>query len=390
MNVDVDNIVDNIGDSIMAEKMQGLGIGNLLQGVAGITDLLSEKKTKSKSSGGTTTQTSGLDISAEGRNKMIEDALASNSGLAETTSGKNRAGLYNSSTNQLLVNDLLDRVSASVDRDTAKQTTTTVSSPTTQTQVTPARIGLGDAALGIGGAVAAKKLYDIFSDTGSAGTVLNAGTEALSSVLSSSIGDTASLGLDFGGLGDAFGGGFPVVGTALKLLSGDPEDALASGAGFLLGNALLPGVGGPLGSIISSVLPFDDILSDVGGLFSGLFGGGSVVCTELHRQGIMSKELYYNDIMFANKHMSDVVLTGYRYWGIPVVHMMRDSANVTTIAAFFAVNRAHYIASITGAVAYNPVRAVLGAVINTIGVPACYILGTVLNAFGKQVAASAA
>lgn len=362
----------------MAEKMQGLNVGNLLTGITGITDLLTEKKTKTKTSGGTTTQTSGLDITAEGRNKMIEDALASNSGLAETSSGKNRAGLYNSSTNQLLVNDLLDRVSSSVDRDTAKQTTTTVASPTSQTAVTPARVGVGDAALGIGGAVAAKKIYDIFSD--GAGSVI----EELPSFVPA-----------FDGIGELAGaggalGGMPFLSMGLDLLSGEPEDALASGAGFLLGNALLPGIGGPIGSILSGVLPIDDILGDVGGFFGDLFGGGSVVCTELYKQGIMSRELYINDVMFAHASMSDVVLTGYRYWGIPVVRLMRTSPAVTAIAAFFAVNRAHYIASITGAVSYHPARAVLGALINAIGVPACYVLGTLLNAAGKKVAATAA
>lgn len=362
------------------DKIQGLNIGNLLQGITGVTDLVTDKKTKTKTSGGTTTQTSGLDITAEGRNKLIEDALSSNSGLAETSSGKNRAGLYNSSTNQLLVNDLLDRVSASVDRDTAKQVTTTVASPTSQTAVTPARVGLGDAALGIGGAVAAKEIYDIFS---SAGSVI----EELPSFVPAFEGAEAFA--DFGGLADVTGG-FPVIGSALKFLSGEPEDALASGAGFLLGNSLLPGVGGPIGSILSGVLPVGDILGDVGDFFGGLFGGGSVVCTELHRQGIMSKELYNNDVRFAHAHMSEVVLTGYRYWGIPVVHMMRTSPTVSAIAAFFAVNRAHYIASVTGEAKYHPARAVFGALINAIGVPACYILGTVLNAAGRKVAATAA
>jgi hypothetical protein len=374
----------------MAEKMQGLNIANLMQGLASGVDLLTDKKTKTKTSGGTTTQTSGLDISEVGRNKLIEDALASNSGLAETSSGQRRAGLYNSSTNQLLVNDLIDRVSASVDRDTAKQVTTTVAPPTTSTQVTPARVGLGDAALGIGGAMAAKKIYDIFSDAGTIENVASGAGDVASIMAGSGATDFLS---SVSGVSDVVGGvggalDFGGFNLGLDLLSGEPEDALASGAGFLIGNALLPGIGGPIGSILSGIIPFDDIIGGLGDVLGGLFGG-SVVCTELLRQGVMSKDLYVNDVMFAHLHMSDVVLTGYRYWGIPVVRLMRRSRTVTAIAAFFAVNRAHYIASITGAVAYSKPRAVLGAVINTIGVPACYVLGTLLNAVGKTVATSA-
>lgn len=366
------------------DKMQGMDIAKLMAGISTGADLLTDKKVKTKTSGGTQTQTSGLEISNEGRNKMISDALSANSGLAEVSSGQRRAGLYNSSTNQLLVNDLLDRVTSSVDRDTAKQVTNTVTSPTTSTQVTPARVGLGDAALGIGGAMAAKKIYDIFSDSGAIENVASGAGSAISSVLSNSIGDTASLGLDFGGFGDAFGG-MPVLSMASSFLSGDPEDALASGAGYLAGNMILPGVGGPIGAILSDILPVGDILSGIGDSIGGLFGGGSVVCTELHKQGLMSTALYLNDVRFAHAHMSPVVLTGYRFWGIPLVRLMRRSALVTAIAGFFAINRAHYIASLSGKAPYKKHKAVIGAVINATGVPACYVLGKVLGAVKHKV-----
>lgn len=360
------------------EQMQGLNIGNLLQGITGVTDLVTDKKTRVRSSGSTSTQTSGLDISQAGRNKMIEDALASNNGLAETSSGQRRAGLYNSSTNQLLVNDLLDRVTSSVDRDTAKQTTSTTTGGSTQSTVTPARVGLGGAAGVIGGAAAAKKLYDVFSDGGS---ILNAGGGAIEALPDfvesfSGVGELA----DLGGLGAA-AGGFPVVGTALKFLSGEPEDALASGLGFLAGNALLPGAGGIIGSVLSDIIPVGDILGGLGDALGGLFGG-SVVCTELHAQGMMSRQLYYNDSQFAATKVHPQVLQGYRFWGVPTVKLMRRSKLVTHIAAFFAVNRAHYIAAkyAKETISYSPTRAAIGAVINTVGVPICYLIGSLLTA----------
>lgn len=365
----------------MAEQKTGIDFGSLLQGITGGVDLLTKKKVTTSNSGGTQTTTAGLDITNAGRQKLVQDLLESTSGLAETSSGKNRAGIYNSSTNDLLTNDLVDRITASVDRDTAKTVTNQVTSPTSATQVTPARLGLGDAALGIGGAVAAKKLYDIFSDSGAvtnaaggAASVL-AGSGTLGDILGS-VSSPISSALDFGGF-SLGGGGFPVLSVAGDLLSGKPEDALASGAGFLIGNALLPGAGGIIGSVLSDILPVGDIISGIGG---GLFDAlGSVVCTELYIQDKLSYALYINDISFAKQHMHPLVLQGYRYWGIPVVRLMRRSAVVTAIAGFFAINRAHYIAARTGAVAYSKPRAAVGAIINTVGVPCCFLLGWVLR-----------
>lgn len=367
----------------MAEKKQGLDIGSLLQGGATVLDLMTSKKSTTKTSGGTQTQTSGLDITEEGRKKMIQDLLESNGGLAETASGQRRAGLYNSSTNQLLINDLLDRVTSSVDRDTAKTTTKTVTSPSTQQTVAPARLGLGDAALGIGGAVAAKKVYDILSSDGG---ILSAGGSAVEA-LPDFVPAFDGVG-DFANFGSA--SGLPVVSIASNILSGKPEDALASGLGFVAGNALLPGVGGPIGAVISEILPIEGILGDIGGFFGDLFGGGSVVCTELRRQGIMSAELYANDVSYAATHISPVVLEGYRSWGVPLVSLMRRSKLVTKLVAFFAVNRAHYVASRYGTVDYSPLRAPVGAVVNLVGVPVCYVIGTVLRAAKIKLAKTAA
>lgn len=373
-------------------KKEGMDIGGLLQGITGITDLMTDKKTKTKTSGGTTTQTSGLEITDEGRQKMIQDLLESSSGLAETSSGQRRAGLYNSSTNQLLVNDLMDRVTSSVDRDTAKQVTTTVAPPTSTTQVAPARVGLGDAALGIGGAMAAKKIYDIF---GGAGSVIEelpdfvpafeGATQALdfmssgADVAAGGVGAVSDM-LDFGGFNF---GGMPLMSMGMDLLSGEPEDAIASGLGFMAGNALLPGVGGPLGAVLGDIIPFDNILGDIGGMFGDLFG--SVVCTELVRQGKLSTALYLADTTYAKNHASEKVLSGYRVWGIPLVRLMRKSAVVTAVAGFFAINRAHYIAAISGTTEYKMHKAAIGAVINTVGVPICYVIGSLLT---KPVAKS--
>lgn len=348
-------------------------VADILSSAGQIGTSLNGTRTTQTSSGGV--RTSGLDISQEGVDKVLSDVLSSVQGLAEVSSGQKRAGLYNSSVNQQLTNDLTSRTAGEVAKLQSKAVETT--SPTKVTSQTAPQADLATTALLTAGGVLGKNIFDsIFNDT--AGEVVN---NVASSAVSSAAGDLGSElfgGIDF--LGNA-GAGFPVFGTAAKLLSGEPEDALASGAGFLIGNSILPGVGGLIGSLATEILPIDDLFGGIedvaGGLFDAvgdIFGGLSVVCTELNTQGIMSTELYLNDTAYAALHMNPKTLVGYRFWGVPLVKLMRKSPLVTKIAAWFAVSRAHYIASIYGNCEYDSKLARRGKWINTIGVPICNLI----------------
>jgi len=85
-------------------------------GVANIANLVSLFKGKSGS------ETSSTNISPEGIQALVKQALESNQGLAAIASGQKNAGLYNSSTRQLQVNDLLARISGEA---AARSSTTT-------------------------------------------------------------------------------------------------------------------------------------------------------------------------------------------------------------------------------------------------------------------------
>lgn len=396
------------------ERSQNSGIGNiatLLNSVGNISNLFTTSKTKQTSSGRTVTQ--GLDITQEGVDAMIRDILESNQGLASVSSGQKTAGLYNSTVNQQLVNDLVSRASGEVAKATAKTVTTT--GPETVTSVTPPRMDLGTAALGLGATVLGNKvlkktgvvdkvskgiddiLEGVFGGGSTAGApaVVAAGVPSIGGIgdaLGVSFGDIGGI-ADFGDVGSAFlgglggtsdilggfgdfagfGGGMPFLDVGLDLLNGKPEDALTTAAGFALG--------GPLGATIASFLPsgitsgIADIGSSLLGGIGDLFGGISVVCTELNRQGLMSRELYRSDTAFAKEFMTPATLRGYRLWGVPLVRLMRKSPRVTAIAAWFAIARAHYIASLTGGAEYSPQLARRGKIINTIGVPMCKLLG---------------
>jgi len=386
------------------DKKSGNPLGSIAEILASagqINTIFSGQEQTTRQSG--STRTSGLDISQQGIDKVIQDILESTQGLSAVSSGQRGAGLYNSTTNQQLTNDLLTRTGGEAAKLSAKEVTT--QGPSTTTTVTPPSLDIGTALLGTAATTIGKKLFEGAAD----GTIQNASgfIDALVSTPSLS---TASSGLGFidsavssGGVGDLIGGAFgggsdligevfggldflgdaggafgglPIASIGLDLLSGDPEDALGGAAGYLIGNALLPGIGGPLGSLVSEILPVGDIFDTVGSLFGGLFGG-SVVCTELLRQGKMSKYLYTTDIIYARDHMSAETLNGYRYWGIPLVRLMRRSELVSNIAAWFAVARAHYVVSLYDDGFYNAKLARRGKIINAIGVPLCNMIAAV-------------
>ena len=105
-------------------------------GLEAVTDLI---KLFTGNSGGsnTTTTTSGrigtkqTMISSELATQMLQNALESNQGLAAIAQGQAGAGMYNSTTNKLLTNDLLARLTANI-AEKAAPTVESIS-PTTQT-----------------------------------------------------------------------------------------------------------------------------------------------------------------------------------------------------------------------------------------------------------------
>ena len=100
--------------------------------LASLSKLFSGDKSTITTSGGSRTVTESTDIDQETVNKLLQSALESNAGLAQVSQGQRAAGLYNSSTNRLMTNDLLSRLTAQVAASTASKTQTSTSTPTKQ------------------------------------------------------------------------------------------------------------------------------------------------------------------------------------------------------------------------------------------------------------------
>jgi len=125
----------------------GTDIASLLTALAGIFGSTNQ----------TTTQQTHLDQNV--LNAMLQQAMERNSGLAGLLGGQRTAGLYNSSTNNLLANDFMSRIAV----DTAAKGAPTTTQVQSQPMVSPA-LGLGGLLLmqamspaGLGGMFGSKK-----------------------------------------------------------------------------------------------------------------------------------------------------------------------------------------------------------------------------------------
>ena len=121
-----------------------------------------------------------------------------------------------------------------------------------------------------------------------------------------------------GGVGLAGGIGYGVS----RALGGDKKESTAAGAGAAIGTA----VGGPVGGV-------------VGGVIGKVIGGGTVICTELYRQNLMSKEDHRLSWNFTVNNFSDTHINGYWYWAVPMVKLMKKNKLVTKFWNHIMSNR---------------------------------------------------
>ena len=125
-----------------------------------------------------------------------------------------------------------------------------------------------------------------------------------------------------GGVGIAGAAGYGIS----RALGGDKKESTAAGAGAAIGTA----VGGPVGGVVGGVI--------------GKVIGGRVICTELYKQNLMSKEDYLMDLSFTQSHMipkyGDEFLQGYWSFAVPAVKKMRQSKWHTKFWKHIACNRA--------------------------------------------------
>ena len=174
-----------------------------------------------------------------------------------------------------------------------------------------------------------------------------------------------SLGSD---LGDYFGSGDAAMragvtglasfGTAL-LTGQDPATAARAAVGGTVGG-YVGGFFGPIGSMIGSAL-------------GASLTRKRVICNELVRQGLMSREHMMLDYKFTKEHLTPQHVRGYHFWAVPVVRKMREGKSVG-FWRHIATHRANEIAHIYGK---RDKPDYLGKVYRRIFEPACWLVGAI-------------
>ena len=151
--------------------------------------------------------------------------------------------------------------------------------------------------------------------------------------------------------------GYGVTSFGLNLVAGDDPVKAAKKAGA-----------GAIGRYFGSMLgPF-------GGFVGGLVGsaiGGRVICNELMKQGLLSKEEVLMDYKFTKDYLTPRHINGYHLWAVWVVKQMRKGRMVG-FWKHIAKHRANEIAYIYGK---KDKPDYLGKIYRTIGEPVCWFLG---------------
>ena len=228
------------------------GIGQLVD-LANLIGAVRGTSSKTSSSGGTTTQTQTRDVDQAGIDRIVQRMVTGQGGQAAISGAARGAGLYNSSSEQLLLNDLNARVAGEVADRTAGTTTTTTTSPMTQTIEQPG--------MGLGGLLAPMAAASLLKGPmsrmlGLEGAATNAATSAATNLF------RPDLAFDLAGsaAGSALGGA--AGGIDLSNVIGGP--GLASSLGTNIGDFGIQA--GGLGGALSQI-------PVLGPLVGGLFGG---------------------------------------------------------------------------------------------------------------------
>lgn len=99
---------------------------------------------------------------------------------------------------------------------------------------------------------------------------------------------------------------------------------------------------------------------------------GTVICTELHRQGLLAREDYLLSYRHLRERLTPRHERGYHAWAIAVVRAMRRSKRATAFWSLLAHARADHIAFLYGDAAR---RNRFGALLCAVGHPVCYVIG---------------
>lgn len=371
-----------------------------LETATALLELINGGKDKKVSSttttgGGSTTQQTNLsDVAVQ---EQIDRILSGSGGVRDIGNAARRSGLYNSTTEELLLGNLYGNAAAAGEIARAPTVTTQAPSTSTTTQVAAGKGGgIGDLATVIGAGIVADQAFKMFEGQGIAGglgSLLGFGGGSKqggvdqdllgSSAVSFGAGPDTATGLTYSsgksGLGGSaanpfssiLGMGQAGVGNVTGSTTGgtkgakdfDLFGAISSGLGSLFSG------GGGLGSILGAV---------TGGATGGGGGsrgssGGSIICTALMEKGELDAELYEKGTAYLAQ-LDPATVLGYHLWATSVANKIRNGNKLALVLCRpFARSRTGLLA--TAGTFRDHLRFPLGTLTKFIGEPVCTLVG---------------
>ena len=350
----------------------------------------SKSTTTTTTGGGKTTQQTQLSDAAV--NKQIERILAGAGGVRDIGGAARRSGLFNSTTEELLLGNLYGNAAAA--GEIARAPTVTTTAPTTTTAVQKAEGsggGIKDLATIIGAGIAADQAFKLFDGTGALGNIFKTGssnsidTDLLGSgavsfgagpdsaadlTYSGGVGSSAPINAFSSILGQGQAGvgnvtGSTATGGTKGLDDFDLLGSITSGLGSLFGG------GGALGSALGAIT--GGIGSSGGGGGSSGSSVGSVICTALMEQGELDAELYEKGAAYL-KSLDQATVLGYQLWAVAVAGKIRNGNKLAMVLCRpFARSRTGLLA--TAGTIRDHLNHPLGSITKFIGEPVCTLLG---------------
>lgn len=374
----------------MAAAQQLTGLLNLIQGIKGGSQT-------TKTGGGKQTQQ--VQLSDAAVNEQIKKILAGTGGVADIGNAARKSGLYNSTSEELLLGNLY--ATAAAQGEIARAPVVTTTAPVKQTTETPG-VGIGTALGTVAGAAILNSVLNSGSNAVGTGIsdllsgIFGTGKKSTDADLTGvdgginidptagSIGVSGSITEGSGGygLGSAFSGndfttqmglglsgiGESQVGASGNISKGSEDfdlmGAIGSGITGLLGGG---GLGGFLGAITGGTG-----VSGGGGSGGGM-SGGSVICTALMEKGELDAELYKLGSEYLEQ-LNPLTKAGYHSWAIGVAEKIRKGSKVVMhICRPFARSRTALLA--TAGTFWDHCKYPLGTITKFIGEPVCYVIG---------------
>lgn len=367
--------------------------------LAGFTTALlgSSSTSKTSSSGGT--RSTQLQVDQAGIDRMVQNMLRGQGGQASISGAARGAGIYNSTTER----QLLDNLNATVAGEIASRTGKTVeeTSPMESTTISETP-GLGlkglalPAAMMLGKPVIERALGLISGPTeaqvASAWDMVNQSPDPIGSLIGAATGDVLQ-----GSMGMINASADPIGSLIGELTGGTGVADLSANFGSLgnfgmsQGMMGLPALG-PIGSALFSGLddnfgmslglaglapalalsPVTAVAAPLLGLMKGI-SSASVVCTALRELGLLDAEQYKAGASYlASLHPR--VVAGYYTWGLGLAQKVREKRVwAISLSLPVAASRTALLAS-PGSF-WDHLRFPLGTITKFIGEPACYVIG---------------